>query len=391
MIIAMSLFLSSCSNSNDTRCKTEFSKEELIADYTQLWDELYVNYPFFPILEKKGIYIEQIYQNGLEKLENDVDTIDEYVILLNSIFGQMDEFAHLSLIDTTLYNFLYEYYNTDCESHVSNEERFKILSNEQTKVIYQYLNTDEAETTDNALNLPEVDMAYFEDIHTAYFHFKTFHYSLIERDRNLMNNYLATLDNVDNIIIDITGNTGGATQYWNEVIVAPLGGNYDLEYYVYAQNSPVNQKFFNDYNFIPINQNTTKDSIPDFVNELGLTHYVICQNTFSYPETEWTNVKKWVLIDNCVFSSADQFAMFCQKSNWATLVGQNTLGDGDGFESVYITLENTGLLVRFSTTCVANLEGSLNSEYGTIPDITSLENERPIETCKRLIAKTLKK
>lgn len=388
IMIAMSMLFSSCSGTEEVICKTEFVKEEFIADYSQLWDDLYVNYPFFSILEKKGIDVEQIYLNGLMTIENEVDTIDDFVILLNSIFNQMNQFAHLSFVDVSLYDFLYDFYNTGYETSELSTERFKILSNMQTKAIYQYLKDAENRSTNNALNFPEVDMTYFEDINTAYFHFKTFDYSLIERDKNLINNYLLTLNNVDNIIIDITGNAGGATQYWNQVIVESLGGDYELEYCVYAKDSPVNKTLLSTCNFIPIEQNVNEVPTPDFVNKLGLTHYLICKESFSYPKTKWTNAKKWVLIDNRVFSSADQFAMFCEKSNWATLVGENTFGDGDGFESEYISLKNTGLLVRFSTTCIANSEGNLNCEYGTIPDITSPENERPIETCKRLIKKT---
>ena len=43
-----------------TAPKTEFTQEELLEDYDQLWEDLEANYPFFPVLTQRGMNISAL-------------------------------------------------------------------------------------------------------------------------------------------------------------------------------------------------------------------------------------------------------------------------------------------------------------------------------------------
>jgi len=93
--------------------------------------------------------------------------------------------------------------------------------------------------------------------------------------------------------------------------------------------------------------------------------------------------KIFLLVDDFVFSSAESFASFAKASNFATLVGTNTGGDGIGSDPAIMVLPNSGLVIRFPIDMGINPDGTSNFEYRTQPDIyveTTLKDY--IDSCK---------
>lgn len=367
--------------------KTEFTSAELLEDYDLLWDELKTNYPFLIVLEHRGINIESLRQSNREILEKRIYDLNGFAVLLRDTFYRMDNLAHLYLVSVNTYDF-YLALVTLYPDRPHNE----VVSGVQTKTTYELLRANNASIEST---FPEVDMCYLPEVNAVYFHFKSFDFSLIDRDKDTIADYLSSVGDVDHIIIDITGNPGGAVAYWEYNVVSPFGGNYVWEdNYVFLKKTPVNEFFFFDtgyYNIKSLSDISPDYEIPPFVQELGFTHFFEWHDTF--PTEDYagkllkTQAKRWVLIDNSVYSSADSFAAFCKHSGWATLVGKTTLGDGaDRTESIVIALKNTGLLVRFSSTTSANTDGTMNAEVGTAPDIPCERFETPLDTCLRLIA-----
>lgn len=78
--------------------------------------------------------------------------------------------------------------------------------------------------------------------------------------------------------------------------------------------------------------------------------------------------KIFLIIDENVFSAADEFAMFCKQSGFATLVGCSTNGSG-GNDTIFARLPNSGLMMRFETEMLLNEDGTSHYETGTVPDI----------------------
>lgn len=367
--------------------KIEFSLEEILEDYDQLWADLGANYPFFTVLERRKINVEGLRQSNREVLANRITDLNGFMSLLRDTFSRMDNLAHLSLVDVDLYDFYDS--SLPLESLSENDPEVELIFSAQTQFTYELLGAKGAST---AISYPEVELRYLSDIIAAYFHFKSFRYPLIERDKGIVADYLSSLGDVDHIIIDITGNSGGAYAYWMYNIVSPFGGKYVWENYTFLKMSPVNKRFFSNNlsNFKPLSDLPSDYEIPPFVHELGLTHFYDSHST--YPAEDYTGklvetqAKRWVLIDQGAFSAADNFAAFCKNSCWATLVGKTTWGDGaNAFGPVMIALKNTGLLVRFSSTTAANSDGTMNAEVGTAPDIVCKRGETPLDTCLRVI------
>lgn len=81
-----------------------------------------------------------------------------------------------------------------------------------------------------------------------------------------------------------------------------------------------------------------------------------------------SDAKRWVLVSRCVYSASEQFTCFCKQTGWATVVGEQTGGDGLGENPILLLLPDSGLLLEFSNTVGENPDGSMDVE-GTAPDI----------------------
>ena len=366
-----------------------------LEDYDFMWNELMINYPFWFDI-KKDIQITKIRKDYQDMVESNVNNIDDFYSILKIMFStirkstQTGNSAHLDVLTKDTYNTFLSIYN---DSEISNQEWFtedEINQLFQENTIKSYSEIEE--DLENQI-LPEVETKYYKDSHAVYFHFKSFAYEIENRDATIITDYIHSLEEpVDNIIIDITGNTGGSTEYWKNNIVVPIGGEKTYYDYVFFQDTPVNQrayflaKEYSDREYIPA------QSINDRDNGYQYNDFTICSRwKFGISEGKNTqniiqnNPHIWLLVDEQVYSAADNFAIYCQKTGWATVIGNRTMGDGLGINPSIISLKNTGLIIRFSTCSVINKDGELNAIYGTIPDILCKPNETPLKRCLKLI------
>ena len=92
----------------------------------------------------------------------------------------------------------------------------------------------------------------------------------------------------------------------------------------------------------------------------------------------------WVLVGPAGYSASESFAVFCQETGFATLVGSPTGGDGIGaLDPVFLQLPNSGILVQFTMMFGLNGDGSSSEETGTTPDILSPAGEPALVTALR--------
>lgn len=374
------LALTLCARSLLAGPKTTFTKEELLADYDQLFRDLYENDPFLPALAQRGVNVEALQAQNREVLKSRVTDLEGFAFLLRDTFYRMGNLAHLMLIDASRFDF---YRAHPYPPHAP------LVEDPQTQATYALLG---AGGRGDALfpDAPEVETRYFPDEQAAYFRFASFDYSTIARDRDVVADALAALGDVRHVIFDVTGNPGGFARAWQENIVSPFGG--ECVTYVYLRMSPLNEEFFRAVRYAPspLADLPPEVEAPDFAQELGFTHFV--PFSLAFPDEDFagkrvpSQAKRWVLIDGQTYSAADGFAAFCAAGGWATLVGSPTEGDGAnpmGF--LPIRLANTGLLVRFSTATAANADGTANAVFGTAPDIRCEKGETPLDACLRAI------
>jgi hypothetical protein len=99
-----------------------------------------------------------------------------------------------------------------------------------------------------------------------------------------------------------------------------------------------------------------------------------------------------ILFLNGVLIKSLAFTIFAKSTNFATLIGERTGGDGIGFDLAICTLPNSGFAFRFTQEIGLNSDGTYNFEYKTEPDIkvsakigSSYSNDEAIQTVLKLI------
>jgi len=358
--------------------KTEFNREELLEDYDQLWEIIEENYPFLPVLEEHGIDCAQLREHYRDELFSYSADLESFAALLRRMFGQMENLAHLRLAEEDVVR-------TYADAH--SMPWYELAAAPQTQASYALLSQGKEFYAEAEYS--EVKTDYFPDCKAAYFHFSSFDYFLTERDSTVIADYLSTLDRVEHVIIDITGNSGGSSDSILQNVIEPLGGEASWTTYSFFHRSPLTEKFIirgREDRVQPLSELPEDAVYPKFAEELGMTHFIADTHQFTGNKSGCApGAKRWLLIDRYVYSSSESFARFCKDTGWATLVGTRTAGDGDNFAPVMFSLGNTGLLVSFSTTSCANDDGSLNSEAGTMPDYLCIKGQTPLGKCLELI------
>ena len=168
--------------------------------------------------------------------------------------------------------------------------------------------------------------------------------------------YLAN-NEIDDIIIDIRGNTGGTDEYFD--LIFPLISNKDLTVNCSFKNLFTNQNEDHSY-VIKTNHNNPKYNI-------------------------------YLLVDRNVFSTSETFTKCCKDNNLATIIGEPTRGEGYGLTPLAITLTNKaytgkykknyvqiqGVQIVFPIEAPINELGEIDyiNNYNTNPDIRCSKEE----------------
>ena len=352
------------------------------ADYDQLWQELEESYPYLPFLEEQGLDVAGIRAEYRAQAEA-AESLADFVKVLQRMCAAMGNFAHLGVVSGDMYDL---YMSADMEEMEYLAPWRETLSAPKTAACYEALEGMWNEPS-AVEDWPEVDTRWFADCKTAYFHFYTFNHNLIDRDRDVVTGFLTEHPDAENIIFDITGNPGGSTYYMEEVILAPFGGAYEWTGEQYLRSSALTRRYYFDSGGYDIQ--SVSDDGPDFAKDGGLTHSISETDEYDFGAESVSDARRWVLIDERVYSSSERFAIICKQTGWATLVGARTGGDGMGTDPVIVTLDSTGLAVRFSALAGVNPDGTPNAAYGTAPDFLpdAKTRESALSACLRLIRK----
>lgn len=210
------------------------------------------------------------------------------------------------------------------------------------------------------------------DKKVAYLGISSFSINFIDEDSKVINPFLQSIKDYPNLIIDIRGNSGGSFNYWIKNLVQPLADRkLSWEYYTGFRGGSYITNYLEDS--ISYSQQIPADLLPNYKSsspELKDYNIFVKDNIVINPGSEESfKGKVFILVDDKVYSSADAFTSFSKATNWATIVGTQTGGDGIGFDPAYVALPNSGLLVRFSFGLGINPDGTINEETHTSPDI----------------------
>lgn len=369
--------------------------KQRMEDYEYFWSNLRDSYPCWGILEREGVNVDAIYREYKDLIaENDSD-VSFYSALYSSLW-RLGQNGHLRLVEPPAYE---EMRASIAAYRGSGQARWaEIVESPATVAGYERLSemmalldedggADGSPSEESAAN---VTTLLLPGMGAAYVKIDSFVRD-IAADKSVLDAFYGRLEGYSDLIIDLTANSGGSELYWQDLLVAPnIDAPLSCENYALTRmsenNRPYLENVFRPDELIPI------DRLPDLPglapeDRALATHFV--KSTLSVspaPERSPFRGRVWVLVGELVYSASESFAVFCQQTGFATLVGTQTGGDGIGaLDPILLQLPNSGILIRFTALFGLNPDGGSNEEHGTTPDVLSPENGNPLVTALRAI------
>lgn len=384
------------------------TNEEKMEDFEYLWSKLNSSYPFWNEVSESGINKNDVYEEYRKKYIKKANTDIEFMKEIGYFLKEFKGFGHLLALDGYMYN-LYDNTFTLAKDRLDDEKVkemepwYEVLYNPTSKHTYSLIDSSHrgfrsvkglkeeykeqnSNSTTNKKEEYEENLKFdiIDEGKTAYLEIKSFRFENIETDRLKLKKFFEKISEYPNLIIDIRENSGGSDMYWQELIVSPnlSEAKTSKRYYLIRQSDmtiPFIKAKFDDDSILPI------EALPNFdkINKKNLSlfsRYVLDEETV-YPSKNPNgfNGKVWVLTSHKVYSSSENFVMFCKNTDFATLVGTPTGGDGGVADPILFSLPNSGLIIRFSMFYGLNSDGTGNEANGTIPDITIVNSEDALE------------
>ncbi|WP_039929221.1 S41 family peptidase [Thermoanaerobacter siderophilus] len=386
----------------------ELREKEKIEDFEYMYEILKDNYAHFYEVKKMYGYDWLAHKEEfIEEIKNTRNNI-EFYNKLNEILGKLHD-GHLYVASPSYFNYFLKLIEDEAIRDFVELKPFIKIFKDSKKNYEKWSellgsvnpNYNSSFFVQMRRGQKNIKTEILEEDKIAYLRVNSF---LIDKDQNSKNyreekkeiyNFLKTIKDYPYLIIDISGNVGGSSEYWIDAIVAPLIGERGLEYLKleYLENEDKNTYFYlsrkgnytqknfgrcvifydeDKFRESPIYDKLSEEMKKDF------TIYEFKENLFKQEEkyiekffksNEYVNFKGkiFLIIDRATFSAATEFAKFCKETGFATLVGRNTLGHGS--LTSYMRLPNSGLIVRFEAGTILNRdEGSFFIE-GVKPDI----------------------
>jgi Peptidase family S41 len=213
----------------------------------------------------------------------------------------------------------------------------------------------------------------------SYIKVSSFDHMLLEGDIKTLETFFNNHASDEAIIIDIRSNAGGSTNYWMEgmlghILERKVTVNFFIAYRGGNYVDPFVKEKFPDLIDVALMPEDYPDNVPPEILD-GTIDSVI-----PLPYTVWGRndhpyePKIYLLVDRYVYSSSEAFAAFVKAAGLATIVGEQTGGDGIGFDSIPIVLPNSLLAIRIPADMGLAPDGSPNEELRTTPDIQTSWN-----------------
>lgn len=339
---------------------------------------------------------EDIFREYREMIEKS-DSDQAFYSAVYSTLWRLGSYGHLWIIEPGDYNEMLAWCGTQ---DTSGREQWKAVteaSEEHYKRLSAYLDAlgndgggswEEGETGENlhTLLLPEEGIAYLKVDS-----FLTDYDPDYQKEAQAIRDFYNAAGDCTDLILDLTDNSGGSECYWQDLLAAPLTDvPLSCTNYALLASSENNRPYINNV-FAPEDLHPIAE-LPDLpkLNRDGLeaaTHFV--ESTLrveAAAERAAFHGRVWLLVGPSVYSASESFAVFCQATGFASLVGTQTGGDGIGaLDPIMMRLPNSGILIQFTMMYGLNPDGSSSEEAGTAPDILSPAGEPALVTALRAI------
>ncbi len=375
-IIITALYLGTVLDAKD-KIPEQLTTEQKLADFDSLYNQLKDVFPDFGVNKRLhginwvGNY--DTYRNRIKQTQND----KEFLAQIDSIINDL-HCAHADLYPTEIYNYFLSSYKLANIIYLGAFKPYvKELKKHNAKQKCSYWQSLYSELHPKSTvgeitkdDVPNIQFEFLKDSSIAIIKVNSFGLEYIKSDKKAILDFYSQLNGYENLIIDIQGNGGGYSAYWQNILV-PYLSDRSIKYSLNMtyKDTPEIYKFTgHDKKSTPLD--TLK--FPALPPEVKTENYA-----FTTTELEIKHHKKsvdykgniYLLADHNVYSSTEAFVHFCKKTGFAKVVGEQTGGDGIGADPFLFTLPNSGIVVRYQGIMGLNIDGSSNDEFGTTPDI----------------------
>lgn len=355
----------------------QLSAKQKETDFLFLYQALSNNYPYFGVskrltgidwLSKKDEYIHRLVKTR---------TDDAWLSELESILNELG-CNHTDISPTRHWDKFREVYGKISQYNPGYEHWVNILNQSAGKVSYwnQLLLANNYTAANYTKPMHIAQTANYQDSITpngriGIMRITSFEVKHLEDDFYRITNFLNRLDEADFLIIDLQSNKGGTTQYWMKSIVSRLiQFPVDFHRNLTMKNGSINHHFYPYYhiNGQILQQQPDLSHIP--IEYLDGSYLYLKESTLIYPfEPVRFRGSIILLIDGKTSSAADEFAVFCKSTGWATVTGQTSAGGGIGGDPALLQLPESGVIIRYPALTGFNPDGSVNMETRTIPNM----------------------
>lgn len=368
---------------SDTTGRSLTSSEKK-SDFDYLYDVIYKT---FPLSDKNKKFFSKFLNQKVNFEKNIIDTkTDEEFFNSISKYLELLKDENFKILDKNEYDKNFNYYkNLDDENPWKKEiEKDNSRDRYERMVEKDYSNSTNIQTKVNNTSL--------------IISFDNFNKSNIKDDKEKIVNEVNENPFLENIIIDLRQVTSTDEIYWKNAL-APIfikknskatnqiiyRSNLNDDYIDYLSNS-------NNMNY---SNKKLKTYSLDNIKGIDIDDYMFYNNLNTVIEkdnqVDMINRNVYILVDSNTKNAPESFSSFMQTTGNATIVGENTFGNGLGLDQIFISLPHSGFIIQISTCQAINYYGKLQSNSGVISDIKVNSKENIDKILNQILDGTIEK
>ena len=361
----------------------DLSKEDYLTDFNYAWDILEAYYPYFEVnkeLSGTDFLSNKVeYQDYILKSTSDQDFYKRFNKVLENLNNH-----HVNLIPVEdgvdFYLTYRENFKSDYRSDFADlyenpivQNRYRITNEliETHLSYYQGTNAENDSANANCQDLIPGQIAYLSIPDMISYDLESIEF---KKDKERIESYLQNIKNYDALIIDIRGNGGGDSKYWQEFLL-PLIFKEEISNleYTFIKDGPLFKKVktYDGYKKLDDKKLRSFNFPEDTLGHLEAFNYYAKYQKIVTPSQQSIKFQGniYLLVDEMVYSSAEQLATFMKETKTATLIGETTGGDGIGSDPFQVSFPKSGFVMRFPKQMGVTGKGSINDLDKTKPDI----------------------